>query len=247
MRKYKLIIAYDGTAYVGWQIQPNGCSIQAAVQEGLSRILQQTTDIVGAGRTDAGVHAVGQVAHFLADERLEPARVRHSLNCLLPPDIRILALEVVESDFHARYSAKRKFYSYSLATNRVFDPFYRLYRWHYPQPLDLGAMRKAAAQLLGTHDFSSFANAPEEGSVARNPVRELTRCELVEDEGVLRFELEGPSFLYKMVRNIVGTLIEIGSGKLSDMAAILSACDRRKAGQAAPPHGLCLEAVYYTD
>lgn len=240
-------IAYDGTHYCGWQVQPNGRSIQAVLQEILSPIIGEPIEIVGSGRTDAGVHALGQVAHFRSSKTLDIYRVHHSLNKLLPDDIRIFEMVEESNDFHARFGAKKKSYHYHLWLDPVQLPFQRNYSLHVRQPFDVNAVKEAASYLVGEHDFTSFANEPGAGSVSRNPVRHLMRLDLVEQEGGVRLEFEGNGFLYKMVRNIVGTLCEVGKGKKSpaDLLRILAAKDRRTAGQAAPPHGLFLAHVVY--
>lgn len=245
---YKLEIAYDGTAYSGWQIQPNGPSIQHTISEQLCKVLQlPEITLIGSGRTDAGVHALGQVAHFRVSERVDENKVLHSLNCLLPKDIRIKSLSAVPSDFHAQYSAKGKIYHYYLHLDKVLDPFRRQYSWHIQTPFDSRLLIEAASYFVGTHDFTSFANEAHLGSAAKNPVRELYRLDPVPVEGGLRLEFEGNGFLYKMVRNIVGTLVEVGLGKRSveEIPVIMAARDRGRAGQAAPPQGLFLVTVHY--
>ena len=247
MATYRLTISYDGTRYAGWQVQPNGVAIQQLIEEALATILQEEVPITGSGRTDAGVHALAQVAHFQTEQPLTLGRVHHSLNGLLPHDIRILDLAPAADDFHARYSATGKIYHYHLWTEKVASPFSRLYRLHYPYPLDREILAEAANPLIGRHDFTSFANSPTEGSVAKNPVRHLHRLDLVEQEGGWRFELEGNGFLYKMVRNVIGTLLEVAEGRHTpdDVRSILEARDRRRAGRAAPPQGLFLVSVAY--
>jgi tRNA pseudouridine38-40 synthase len=246
MPKYRMVVAYDGTHYAGWQVQPHGVSIQATLEARLAQILRQPVAVTGASRTDAGVHARGQVAHFLVAKPPDLTRLLYSLNCLLPADIRVLELEAVPEEFHARYSTLGKLYHYLLCTSQAQDPFARFYAWHYPYPLNLAAMREAALLLTGTHDFTSFANVPTEGAVARNPVRTLSRLAIIQEGAQLRFEVEGNGFLHKMVRNIVGTLVEVGSGKPRDLQQILQARDRRCAGPAAPARGLCLERIFFS-
>lgn len=245
--RYKLLIAYDGTEYGGWQLQPNRRSIQQAVQEALALIAREEIAVTGSGRTDAGVHALGQVAHFSSSRSLDCYKALASLNGLLPKDIRVLEVKSASSQFHARYSAIGKCYYYHLCLERVQLPFTRRYAWHLVEKIDLSALKEAAGYLIGTHDFTSFANEASFGSAAKNPVRELFRLDLIEEEGGLRLEFEGNGFLYKMVRNIVGTLTDVGRGKLPPGAIpeILAAKDRRKAGRAAPPEGLFLAFVTY--
>jgi tRNA pseudouridine38-40 synthase len=241
--RYKLTIAYDGTRYAGWQVQANAPSIQPLIQQALQTILRHPIALSGSGRTDAGVHARGQTAHFDADH--PPPRL--SLNALLPPDIRVLKIEPVSSDFHARYSALAKIYHYHLHLHPVACPFQRLYSHHVLGPCDLQLLKEAAPLFLGTHDFTSFANVKEEG--ASDAVRTLTRLDMIEQRHGIRLEFEGNGFLYKMVRNITGTLLEVAAGKIppADIPLIFAARDRRRAGHAAPPHGLFLMHVLYKD
>lgn len=247
MFRYKLTISYDGTLYHGWQYQPNGIAIQQKIEEALSIALREKTSITGASRTDAGVHAKGQVAHFSTLQLLDTYRLLASLNGLLPKDIRILSLESVPLTFHARYSAHSKIYHYHLHLDTVPNPFKRLYSTHIYFPIDLCLLRSAASRFIGTHDFSSFANEQHLGSAKQNPIRTLKRLEVVEEPGGVRLEFEAASFLYKMVRNITGTLLSICSSKLhiDDLAPIFAAKNRSLAGPAAPPQGLFLIAIQY--
>ncbi len=245
--RYKLTMAYDGTAYCGWQVQDTGQSIQSLVQKALQTILRHSVDLTGSGRTDAGVHAQGQTAHFDTEKPLSVSKLRLSLNALLPPDIRILCIEEVPFDFHARYSASAKEYHYHLHLEPVFDPFTRLYRHHFFNPCDLTRVREGASHFLGTHDFFSFANQAHRGCASRDSVRTLFRLDVVGQEGGARLEFEGDGFLYKMVRNLTGFLLDIGAGKrtVSEIAPLLAAKDRRQASMAAPAHGLFLMRVLY--
>jgi tRNA pseudouridine38-40 synthase len=245
--KYRLRIAYDGTNYCGFQIQPNGMTIQEILEEKLSIILRHTVKVTGASRTDSGVHAHGQAAHFVSDKELDLFRFFASINGLLPPDIRVKEIQSVPPDFHARYSAKNKLYYYHLTLGRVQDPFKRLYSWHIPEKLDLELLKECSRILLGTHDFTSFANEPTAGAVSKNPIRTLKRLDIVAEREGVRLEFEAESFLYKMVRNITGTLIEAAKGKRTkeEIAHILAMKDRRKGGRAAPAHGLFLVGVDY--
>ena len=245
--RYKLTIAYDGTAYSGWQIQPNGPSIQEHIQKVLETILRCPTHCTGSGRTDAGVHARGQVAHIDVEFPIDPARLLIGLNSLLPPDIRILALDPAAPDFHARYKAEAKIYHYHLHLDPIINPFTRLYRHHVHGPCDLHLMEQAIPYFLGTHDFFSFANKGLKGSASRDSVRTLKRLDLIQQAGGVRLEFEGDGFLYKMVRNIVGTLLEAASGALDPktIPAIFEAKDRRAAPNAAAAQGLFLMQVIY--
>ncbi len=245
MYKYKLLIAYDGTHYSGWQVQPNGTSIQTLLQQALSTALRAPTSLVGSGRTDAGVHALGQVAHFTCGATFDARKLLLSLNGLLPLDIRALELNPVDPSFHARYSAIGKVYRYHLQWN--LNPFKQLYSLYVPTVLDIPLMQEGARLLLGRHDFTSFSNEADRGAAAKNPVRTLRRLDFIAEEGGMVLEFEGDGFLYKMVRNIVGTLLALGRGKISleDIPIILAAKDRRCAKEAAPAHGLFLARVEY--
>ena len=244
---YRMKVAYDGTLYSGWQVQPNAISIQSTIEEAIKIILRKELRVIGSGRTDAGVHALGQVAHFHCDEVLDLYRLNRSLNGLLPDDIRVKEIEPAPLDFHAQYSAIGKVYHYHIWLEKVQSPFLRLYRYHPYEKIDLELLKEAARFFVGTHDFTSFANEAHAGSACKDPVRNLFRLDLVPEEGGVRLEFEADGFLYKMVRNIVGTLLEISSGKRSiqEIAPIFEAADRTKAGKAAPPQGLFLVQVNY--
>jgi len=244
---YKMTIAYDGTSYGGWQIQPNSVSIQGLIQEALQTILRSPIAVIGAGRTDAGVHALGQVAHFVFDRPFSIAKTLASLNSLLPKEIQIFSLIEVPSEFHARYSARSKTYHYRLHLDPIPDPFKRFYAYHVPHPVDLSLLHKAARHLIGTHDFLSLANEPGRGPAAKDAVRTLFRLDVIEEKGGARLEFQGDGFLYKMVRNSVGTLLDVCAGKIAEeeIPLILAAKDRRRAGRSAPAHGLHLITVEY--
>ncbi len=247
MKKYKLILAYDGTHYGGWQVQPNSTSIQMLVQMALETALRNKTDLTGASRTDAGVHALGQVAHFTSNDPVDTFRLLASLNGLLPADIRVQLIEEVPESFHARYSATGKIYHYHLYLERVINPFNRLYATHIPYKVDLERMQKAAKLLVGTHDFTSFANESHKGTASHDAVRTLKRLDLVEESGGVRLEFEADGFLYKMVRNLTGALIGAACGKLAieEIPALIAARDRTQAPETAPPQGLFLMKVKY--
>lgn len=244
MFTYSLKIAYDGTSYSGWQRQPNGPSIQQTIEEALRTLLQEEVKIVGSGRTDAGVHALGQVAHFKTDKQWAPRRLVLALNGKLPPLIRILEAQHEHCSFHASRSASSKCYHYHIWFTGPVPPQKHLYTLQLHQPLDLDRISEAIPHFVGRHDFASFANC---GSSAKTTVRNLFRLELIEQEGGIRLEFEGEGFLYKMVRNIVGTLIEIGQKRLdaSCIPALMEARDRRVAGRAASARGLFLMWVTY--
>lgn len=244
---YKLIIAYDGTNYGGWQIQPNAISIQSLVQKAVSTFVRDEVNVIGSGRTDAGVHATGQVAHFKCAVDVDLRRFFASMNGMLPPDIRIMHVEQVPLQFHAQRSALRKTYHYHLWLDSIQNPCYRLYSLHVQAKIDRSLMLEATNFFIGTHDFTSFANEAHTGSAAHDAIRTLEKLDVVEQEGGVRLEFTGTGFLYKMVRNITGTILDVSRGKiaLDTVSGILEAKDRRKAGQAAPPHGLFLHNVEY--
>lgn len=252
IKNYRMIIAYDGTAYQGWQIQTNGSSIQDLLQKALCVLLRQETSVTGSGRTDAGVHARGQVAHFKYQmkseaQELDLYRLLASINGLLPYDIRVKKIEEAPANFHSRYSAVSKIYHYHLILGPTADPFHRLYSWHVRWKIDRDTLLKAKELLIGTHDFTSFANEAHRGAAAKDAVRTLMRLDIIEQEHGLRFEFEANGFLYKMVRNIVGTLIEVSSGRipLEAIPKILEAKNRDIAPAAAPSSGLFLMEVKY--
>jgi len=247
MPRFKLLVAYDGTSFGGWQAQVNAPSIQNLIEGALQTILRIPTPVTGSGRTDAGVHARGQTAHFDAPSSIDCFRLRGSMNGLLPAEIRILAIEEVSPNFHARYSARSKEYHYHLHLDQVLDPFKRLYATHLHASVDLHLLEKAAQIFVGTHDFTSFANDADEGSAAKNPIRTLSKLDVIPEAGGVRLEFEADGFLYKMVRNITGTLIDVARGKtpFASIPEIFGAKDRRRAGAAAPPQGLFLEKVNY--
>lgn len=247
VKQYKLTIAYEGTEFGGWQVQPNAISIQQKLQEAFKIITREDVPVTGSGRTDAGVHALAQVAHVPLKKTIDCYKTRASLNGLLPKAIRVLHIEEVSTDFHARYSAKRKCYHYHIDLDPVQLPFNRLYSWHIRGDFSIEGLQQAAKHFVGEHDFTSFANEAHQGSAANNPVRTLYRLDVFEKENGIRLEFEANGFLYKMVRNIVGTLVEVGKGKLSpdQIPQILKEKRRCSAGQAAPPQGLFLAFVDY--
>ena len=245
---YKLTLAYDGTHYSGWQVQPNAPSIQQHLQESLAIFLGgERVAVIGSGRTDAGVHALNQVAHFKTERALDLNRLLMAINGLLPRDIRVKKVELVPETFHAQYSAKGKEYHYFLHLERIADPFRSLYQWHLLRRMNLSLLQEGAFRFIGTHDFTSFANERHAGSVSKNPIRTIYRLDVIPVEGGVRLEFEGNGFLYKMVRNIVGTLVDVASSRLTieEVDAIFAAKDRCQASSAAPPHGLFLVKVDY--
>ncbi len=245
MRNVKLIIAYDGTDYKGWQIQTSEPTIQGVIEEKLGIILNQKTRVAGSGRTDAGVHALNQVAHFITNSRIETESLKKGLNSLLPPDIVVNELSEVDADFHARYSAKSRVYKYLIWRGETLSPFCRRCSWQVHYQLDLEEMRKAAECLVGLHDFASFEGT---GSASLTSERELMRFTIRgRAKGWIVTTIEASGFLRHMVRNIMGTLIEVGKGSMTvaEFRDILESKDRSRAGITAPPQGLFLKRVKY--
>lgn len=236
MKNLKLTIAYEGTSFLGWQKTRMGPSIEEELEKTLSQILQHPVNLQAASRTDAGVHAEGQVVNFFTDSALELPRLQKSLNGLLPKDISVLHIEQEKEDFHPTLDCTAKEYHYHFCLGSTQLPFRRRFSWHYSYPVDLEAMRCEAKALVGKHDFSAFTNEKEEDCV-----REIFDIEIFPDT----IRVVGNRFLYKMVRNIVGTLIYIGSCKLANLAEIIESKDRTRAGMTAPAHGLILKRVIY--
>lgn len=264
-RVLKLTLAYDGTRFVGWQRQPNGVSIQALLEDSLARIEGSAVTVIGAGRTDAGVHALGQVASVSLNATLDADSLRRALNATLPEDVRVLSVEGAADGFNARFDAREKTYRYQIVSGDAISPFDRLYAWHVAQPLNVDAMRAAAESVAGTHDFAAFQAA---GSTVATTTRTIRRSSLeVGDDPAwpgpafashlaagfgaagrwLTYEVSGDGFLRYMVRTIAGTLVDIGSGRWPPgaMGTILASRDRARAGPTAPAHGLFLVRVDY--
>lgn len=244
MRNIKIVLEYDGTAYHGWQIQREQPTIQQVVEEALSTILKTPIRVTASGRTDAGVHALAQVAHFRTGSAIALPALWRGTNSLLPPDIVIKEMVEVPADFHARFSARGKIYKYQLLTTPVRSPLFHRYAWHLSVPLDLSAMEKAAHLLEGTRDFASFCSA---SGTVQNTVRTLRRIWFTSEPPLLTIFFEADAFLRYMVRNLVGILVEVGMGKreIGEVQQILEGRDRRLAGRAAPPQGLFLVKVFY--
>ena len=262
MRNIKLIIEYDGTNYAGWQIQkspqsivhsPQTKTIQETIEKVLEKILQEKVKVTGSGRTDSGVHALAQTANFRTSSPLPVSKIQKALNSLLPKDISIKEAEEADKDFHSRYSAKSKTYRYFILNSETRSAFLNKYAWHIPYRLNVSLMRKEAGALLGRHDFKSFCAS---GSSVKTTVRTIKKISVKEalspqlsalSSPAIIIEIEANGFLYNMVRNIVGTLVEIGRGKFPEgnLKKILLAKNRKQAGPTAPAQGLFLVEVKY--
>ena len=240
--RYSLLIEYDGTAYSGWQIQKEQKTIQGEIEKALEIILKTKTGILGAGRTDTGVHAKGQVAHFDSESKLNLEEIKRSLNGLLPVDIRIINCNQEAKDFHARYSAKERKYSYYIS-NRPTSIF-RLYCWQLNSNIDLVQMENAANKIKGKHNFKSFCRNISEVSHHFCTINSIS---WLKKQSIFKFEISADRFLHGMVRALVGTFVDIGMGKITndDFLRILDAKDRTRASQAAPAKGLFLENILY--
>lgn len=246
MPRVKLVLEYDGTEFVGWQTQPNGRSVQAVVEGALRELLGEPVKVAAAGRTDSGVHALGQVAAFSTWRELPMKAYAVGLNGHLPPDVAVVAAEEVPDAFDPRRWSLGKRYRYLISNRRGRSPLRRRTHWELFAPLDVEAMRAGARALLGRHDFSAFRAADCQ---ALHAVREVRAVEISSGDGVVEVEVEGTAFLKHMVRNIAGTLVEVGKGKqpVAWVAEVLASRDRTRAGQTAPAHGLCLVEVRMGD
>jgi tRNA pseudouridine38-40 synthase len=243
-RRIKLVIRYDGTDYHGWQRQPEHSTIQSTIESAVERLCGQKIELIGSSRTDAGVHALGQVAHFDIDSPVPTENIARALNNLLPDDIAVAEACQVPADFDAISSTKSKWYRYSIYTEAI-RPVLEIRRcWHRPGTLDIAAMQNAAAQLLGTKDFKSFASAADQ---RQSSIRTILKCQVMEQNPWIYMDVQADGFLYNMVRNIVGTLVEVGRGRWQPeyIQEILAAKDRNAAGPIAPASGLCLMEIQY--
>lgn len=258
MRSLKLTVAYDGSPFVGWQRQAEGRSIQGLLEAILSDIDGAPVEVAGAGRTDAGVHALGQVASAGVETSLDGSTIRRALNARLPDEVRVLLVEDAGDDFHARFSARGKHYRYLMATGPVLSPFASRYVWHVAGQLNLAPMRAAAEGLVGTHDFSVFQST---GTAVPHAVRTLTEATVSDVTAsppaplggnvtpggrLLALDVSADGFVRHMVRAIAGTLVEVGAGRRDpDLSGLISSADRAEAGPTAPAHGLWLVSVVY--
>ncbi|HEY2931624.1 MAG TPA: tRNA pseudouridine(38-40) synthase TruA [Acidobacteriota bacterium] len=244
MHNYKATIQYDGTEYHGWQTQKGQPTIQEMLRRAISKITSERPVVIGSGRTDAGVHAEGQVANFKLEKRFDSLKLKRAMNAVLPDTIRILRLSPVRQDFHAQFAAQEKTYWYRIWNAPVMNPLWRRHALHVPQPLDVPAMQRGAAYLLGRHDFHAFAAA---GATVESFKRRVTTSKISRRGTVVVYQISANGFLHHMVRNITGTLLLVGKGRLpaSGIRQILRSGNRNLAGPTAPAHGLTLRRVRY--
>lgn len=244
----KLRVAYDGSRYLGWQKTRMGLSIEETLEKVICQVLQEDVALQAASRTDAGVHAEGQIVNFVTTKGILCfQRLLVSLNCLLPKDIAVMEVEQAPEEFHPTLDCVCKEYHYSVCDGTAQLPHRRYYSWHYPHRLDVGSMRRAATMIVGKRDFSSFCNFKKNGDYDHF-VRDLQEIAIEEhSNSEVLFRIRGDNFLYKMVRNIVGTLVYVGCGKIAEGAIpeIVACGDRTRAGMTAPAHGLCLHRIFY--
>jgi tRNA pseudouridine38-40 synthase len=246
--RLQVTVAFDGTHYYGWQLQPKDVSVQLRLEEALARLFPSAPRVHSSSRTDTGVHALGMVAHFdvpKSEFRMTPDKLVLAANAHLPPDVRVLAAKRSRPGFHARFSARGKQYRYQVWNHSAHHPLLMTQSWHFPRPLDLAAMRRAAATLVGRHDFRAFSATP--GYARRNTVRTVTRCDVRRSGSLITVVIEADGFLYKMCRGIVGTLVQVGVGRFPPEAILpmIESKDRSLAGMTAPAQGLALWKVYY--
>jgi tRNA pseudouridine38-40 synthase len=243
-RRIRLLLSYDGTRYCGWETQKNGLAIQEVLEKAIRKITGEEVELEGSGRTDAGVHALGQVATFTLRHRMRPGKLVLGLNATIPPDIAVLDAADVPAGFHARFSAVSKTYRYTILNDRVRRPLMLNQVYHFPQPLDAAAMHAAAQALVGTHDFRAFA---KEADRKRSCVRTIFRASVERDGPLIRIEVTGSGFLYNMIRIIAGTLIDVGLGRRPGdaLAKLVAGGKRAHAGFTVPACGLCLVSVDY--
>lgn len=244
MERVLLKISYNGSAYHGWQVQPNGVTVQEVLGRKLEQMYKSKINLTGCSRTDAGVHAREFYCHYDTDLHIEPVGIVRGLNSVLPKDIAVLSAEYVNSDFHARYSAKGKNYVYIIRNSAIHDPFEDGRVWHIERALDIDLMNKFCEKVCGTHDFYGFSSS---GRTVTDTIRTVTECFVSRVDDDIVFSISANGFLYNMVRIIVGTLVETAYGKFSadDLKSILASCNRQNAGMTAPPEGLYLNQVKY--
>lgn len=244
MARFKLIVAYDGTNYNGFAKQPNGITIQETLEKAIEGIVQKPVHIIGAGRTDTGVHAKGQCCVFDADTKVPVEKLATAINSKLPKDIAVRLVEIVEDDFHPRYGAKRKTYRYQILNAKTRDPFLYKYAYFYPYKLDIERMKEAAGHMIGEHDFACFCSAH---SGVKTTTRIIYDINIQKQGDLITVDICGNGFLYNMVRIIIGTLLQVGSHKLSTgyVKTIIESKNRDLAGPTAPPEGLTMMHIIY--
>jgi len=244
MRNIKLIISYDGTNYSGWQRQINAPTVQGEIEKALKRVMKKDIIIHGSGRTDAGVHALGQTASFKANFTIPVDRIPIALNTILPEDIVIVSAQEMDLDFHARYSVKKKRYKYKIYNNSIKNPLYRNYTYFVPYSIDLEKIRDTSKHFIGEHDFRAFMAS---GSSVKSTIRRIDKIDIYKENEFIVFDFLGNGFLYNMVRIITGTLLDVSLNKINkkDIKEIIASKDRSKAGHTAPPQGLYLVEVIY--
>lgn len=243
MRNIMITIQYDGSNYCGWQKQNNGLGIQDIIQKSIYKITKENVDLTSSGRTDAGVHALGQVANFKTNSKIPIQKVPSAINSSLPEDICIIDAKEVSEGFHSRYSANKKRYKYVIYNNKYKNPIYRRYSYHVKYDLDFEKMKDESKYLIGEHDFVGFMSS---GSSVKSTIRTIYDVELKKEGEIITIEVEGNGFLYNMVRIIAGTLVDIGRGNITEsLKNIIESRERNRAGHTAPPTGLFLKKVYY--
>jgi|HubBroStandDraft_6_1064221.scaffolds.fasta_scaffold304258_3 tRNA pseudouridine38-40 synthase len=244
-RYFKLTVTYDGTQYAGWQLQPNGKTVQEVIELALAKIDGREVRVHGSGRTDAGAHARGQVANCTLLTQLKAATLLRALNANLPEDVRVVRAQETDAKFHARFSAKGKEYRYQIDCGAVAEPFLRLYAWHHPRPLNVAAMRQAARVLKGRHDFSALSANPMRP--VETTVRTIEKLSVTTEGDIFTVAVVADGFLYKMVRSIVGALVKVGEGRLTaeELQGLVKAKKRTALVETAPAHGLFLWRVFY--
>lgn len=244
MKRILLTLSYDGTAYHGWQVQPNGITVQQVLQESLERILCVNTSVTGCSRTDAGVHAKEFCCHLDCGDNIPESAFLRGLNAVLPSDIAVTAYKEVPSDFHARYNAKGKTYVYKILNSNKKDPFLSRYTWQIERSLNAETMNEFCKKIIGTHDFYGFSSS---GRTVTDTVRTVSECYIEKSEDIVSLHITANGFLYNMVRIITGTAVEVSDGRitLDSIDEIFTSKNRGKAGITAPPQGLILEKVIY--
>lgn len=244
LRNIKLIIEYDGTNYAGWQRQNNAVAIQQKIEEVIERVTGSFSEVIGSSRTDSGVHAKGFVCNFYTKSRIPSRNFKIALNGFLPEDIVVIKSEEVDKNFHSRYDSLGKKYVYTVVVGTERPAIGRNYVYYFRRSLNIEKMREASKYFLGTHDFSAFKSV---GSSVKTSVRTIKELQIIQSEKTIKFSIVGDGFLYNMARTIVGTLLDVGSGRFTPdcMTNIINSKDRSKAGKSAPAAGLCLEEVYY--